>query len=98
VATRPLSSNGLGMSTIDAQSRIVELRRTFILMPDTAGVFDNWLALVSHHDVKGKPSHHARLVAAMQVHGITQILTFNRGDFARYPGIMVLTPDEVVTQ
>jgi predicted nucleic acid-binding protein len=28
--------------------------------------------------------HHAKLAAAMTVHGIQRILTFNPGDFARY--------------
>ena len=36
--------------------------------------------------------HDARLVALMQVHGITHILTLNRADFARYPGIVPIDP------
>jgi hypothetical protein len=31
----------------------------------------------------------------MNVHGITDLLTFNRDDFTRYPGITVLFPIEL---
>ena len=34
-----------------------------------------------------------RLVAAMKVHGIESLLTFNVQDFKRYPDISVLNPD-----
>jgi predicted nucleic acid-binding protein len=43
--------------------------------------------------VLGTKVHDARLVAAMNVHGIERILTFNTGDFARY-GIEVLLPSQ----
>ena len=45
--------------------------------------------------VIGKNAHDARLVAAMRVHGVTHLLTFNDQDFARYTGITVLTPAAV---
>lgn len=47
------------------------------------------------HQVSGKPTHDARLVAAMQVHGVTAILTFDRAGFSRYPGIQVVHPAAV---
>jgi predicted nucleic acid-binding protein len=34
----------------------------------------------------GEPAHDARLVAALQVHGISSILTFDRTGFSRFPG------------
>ena len=40
--------------------------------------------------VSGKNAHDARLVAAMVVHEIESILTFNTGDFLRYEEIRVL--------
>jgi len=40
----------------------------------------------------GKPSHDARLVAAMLAHGVTHILTFNDTDFRRYAGITPVVP------
>ena len=48
----------------------------------------------SGHSISGfgKPAHDARLVAAMHVHGLTTILTFDRTGFSRYAGIEVLHP------
>jgi hypothetical protein len=43
----------------------------------------------------GKNAHDARLVAAMRVHGLTHLLTFNAQDFRRYPGINVVTPGDL---
>jgi hypothetical protein len=47
-------------------------------------------------DILGKNAHDARLVAAMLVHGIPQILTFNNQHFQRFPGIVVLSPQDVI--
>ena len=38
------------------------------------------------------PAHDDRLVAAMQVHGLTAILTFDKTGFSRYAGIEVVHP------
>jgi len=40
--------------------------------------------------------HDARLVALMQVHGISHVFTLNPSDFARYSGITALTPANVI--
>jgi predicted nucleic acid-binding protein len=39
--------------------------------------------------------HDARLVAAMRVHGVKRILTFNDKDFARYTDIEAEHPRSV---
>jgi hypothetical protein len=39
--------------------------------------------------------HDARLVAAMEVQGISHILTFNVTDFVRYPDITVVHPQDL---
>jgi predicted nucleic acid-binding protein len=54
-----------------------------------------WERLVTLHHVTGKNAHDARLVAAMVVHGITHLLTFNTADFVRFPGVMALDPASV---
>jgi predicted nucleic acid-binding protein len=41
-----------------------------------------------------KPAHDARLVAAMQVHGLTAILTFDKTGFSRFADIEVVHPDD----
>jgi predicted nucleic acid-binding protein len=50
---------------------------------------------VFEYQVSGKSTYDARLIAAMQVHGITSMLTFNPGDFRRYAGIEVVDPATV---
>ena len=48
------------------------------------------------HGAAGKQNHDARLAAAMIVHGIGKILTFNKDDFLRYPEISSVTPQEAL--
>ena len=54
-----------------------------------------WRVLVVRHQVSGVQVHDARLAAAMQVHGITHILTLNQPDFIRYASIFVVHPQNV---
>jgi predicted nucleic acid-binding protein len=96
VATRPISVNGLGMTTAEAERTVKLLLEDFTLRLDERGIFGHWQSLVSTHDVKGKNAHDARLVAAMRRHGLVQLLTFNAADFARYPDIDVVTPTDVL--
>jgi predicted nucleic acid-binding protein len=67
----------------------------FFLLPDTAAIYSVWESLVIQHQVFGKTAHDARLVAAMKVHGVTGILTFDKTGFSRYPGIEVVHPADV---
>ena len=66
----------------------------FPLLPGTPAIFPVWESLVIQYQVSGKPAHDARLVAAMQVHGLTTILTFDRTGLSRFAGIEVLHPAE----
>ena len=97
VATRPGSQNGLGLSTGEAASELMRLKSLFPLLPDTPAIYPVWESLVVRYQVSGKSAHDARLVAAMQVHGLTGILTFDRAGFSRYSGIEIVHPTEVVT-
>jgi predicted nucleic acid-binding protein len=96
VATRPVAYNGLGLSTAAALAELERLKGLFLLLPETPAIFPAWEALVSRHQVSGKPTHDARLVAAMQVHRLTSILTFNTPDFRRYD-IEVVDPTAVIS-
>jgi len=97
VATRPASANGLGLTPSQAAAELTRLKGLFPLLPETAAFYPEWERLVTTHQVVGKNAHDARLVAAMTVHGIAQILTFNTGDFARYPGINALDPAAIAS-
>jgi predicted nucleic acid-binding protein len=96
VATRPVEQNGLGMTTSAAAVELARLKSTFALLPDNPGVYTAWEALVTRYEVCGKPAHDARLVAAMQAHGLTAILTFDRSGFSRYAGIEIVHPADVI--
>jgi hypothetical protein len=95
VATRPLTSNGLGLSVNEAAREITNLKTIFALRPDSPAIYSEWETLVVQFHVIGKPTHDARLVAAMKVHGLTHILTFNGSDFKRFGGITIVDPNSV---
>jgi predicted nucleic acid-binding protein len=95
VATRPKVVNGLGFTAAQAESELIRLQTLFALFPDTPAILPEWQRLVVAHQVIGRNAHDARLVAAMAVHGLTHLLTFNHADFSRYSSITVLDPTEV---
>jgi len=92
VCTRPTDNNGLGLPTGQTERILARLERSVARLPDVDVVYPEWRRLVTLHAVAGKKVHDARLVAAMNVHAITHILTFNTDDFARYTGITVIDP------
>jgi predicted nucleic acid-binding protein len=95
VATRPLAGNGLGMSPLMIAGEIRGLRNLFRLLEGAAGIADAWEKLVTRHLVSGKQAHDAHLVAAMNIHGVRRLLTFNGDEFKRYEAIEVIVPASV---
>lgn len=99
VATRrfgapPKGQNGLGMTCNQASLWITFFQRRLKLLSDRADLVDRWHTLVKTHGIIGLKSHDARIVAAMQSHGISRILTFNASDFKAFP-ITVVDPASV---
>lgn len=95
VATRRIADNGLGMPVAETALELTKLKMLFGILPDTADILSEWEQLVVKHQVQGKQAHDARLVAAMLVHNITHLLTFNSADFKRYNEITVVDPASV---
>ncbi|MDQ3919526.1 MAG: PIN domain-containing protein [Acidobacteriota bacterium] len=95
VATRPASANGLGMSPVEAERLVESLELLFPLVPDSPDVYKEWRRLVSSAGVSGVKVHDARLAAVMIANGLTHVLTFNTGDFKRFPGITAVHPQDV---
>jgi len=60
-------------------------------------IYEEWKRLVVQHKVIGSKVHDTKLVAAMKVHGIAMILTFNTDDFSRYD-IEALHPSSIASQ
>jgi predicted nucleic acid-binding protein len=95
VATRPIINNGLELTIAQAEQELTKLKALFAILPDTADILPKWEELVVRHRVLGKQAHDARLVAAMSVHKLTNLLTFNDGDFKRFTEIIVVNPRDV---
>lgn len=97
VATRPADRNGFGLMPTEAERLLCLVERLFPGLPDSPAVYPEWRRLVVAFGVRGVQVHDARLVASMLVHGVTQILTLNTGDFARYApeGITAVDPNSV---
>jgi predicted nucleic acid-binding protein len=96
VATRPVDANGLGFSVPDAQRMLTDHKELFPPLRDERGILERWEDLVNAHLVHGKSAHDARLVAAMLRHGLTQLVTFNDSDFARFTEITAVTPNSIL--
>jgi predicted nucleic acid-binding protein len=77
----------LSIAETEHSARIVE--GEFLLLPETARVHYEWRRLVVAHSVSGVQVHDAHLVAAMVVHGIQDILTFNDRVAAVSVGVQV---------
>jgi predicted nucleic acid-binding protein len=97
VATRPVAASGLGMSVAEAQAELTRVKQFFTVLDEAPAVFPRWEQLVVQYQVKGKEAHDARLVAAMFVHGVGRLLTFNTSDFQRYHGIIVVSPQDILS-
>jgi predicted nucleic acid-binding protein len=94
--TRPANRNGYGLSPEEADIRAKEVETWFDLLPDSLAVHNRWRRLLVDYRVSGVQVHDARLVAAMLVHDVKRILTFNTKDFARYDEIEAVHPLQMV--
>jgi predicted nucleic acid-binding protein len=95
VLTRPLNRNGFGLTPHEADRRALMIESQIPMLPDDPAVHLVWRSLLVAHSISGVQVHDARLVAAMQVHGVKRILTLNTRDFARFPSIEAIHPEQV---
>ena len=96
VATRSVTNNGLGLGIAEAEVELISLKTLFALLPDTPEIFSEWEKIVLQYQVSGKQAHDARLVAAMSVHNLTHLLTFNTTDFKRFTAINAVSPQSAI--
>jgi predicted nucleic acid-binding protein len=95
VATRPADVNGFGWAPEVVGEAIRRLRARFELLAEGPQLFEQWMALVVRHNLKGKRAHDARLAAIALVHSVDRILTLNITDFAGIDGIAGVHPTGV---
>ena len=91
--TRPVTRNGLGLRTLEADREVRAIEDGMILLPDSEAVYREWRRIIVQHGVLGVQVHDARLAASMMVHGVSSILTFNVADFSRFTGLTALHPN-----
>jgi predicted nucleic acid-binding protein len=65
------------------------------LLPDNGRVYSSWRRLVLCNNVHGVQVHDARLVALMEACGVSNILTLNQADFARYSDVQAIHPGQI---
>jgi predicted nucleic acid-binding protein len=95
--TRPVTRNGFGLTINEAEREVRVIETGMSLLPDSEAVYQEWRGIIVQHAVSGVQVHDARLVAAMHVHGVKHILTFNVADFSRYRDVAAVHPSVVPT-
>jgi predicted nucleic acid-binding protein len=90
LATRPVEANGLGWTAAAARSEAHRIETSFPLLAEVDAIYPLWGALVDAYGIIGRQVYDARLVAVMQAHGISHILTLNGSHFQRFSGIVVV--------
>lgn len=98
VLTRPLSSNGYGVSVEETEAVIQRLCSLFPVLYDDDAVMRGWTRLCRTYEVLGRQAHDARLAAHAISRGIEAILTLNPSDFSRYTGLLLIVhPSTVIS-
>lgn len=92
--TRPSDRNGYGLSIEETDRRANYFEKRLRLLPDGPLIHERWRTLLVEYRVSGGQVHDTRLLAAMHVHGVEQILTFNVKDFARFKGVQAMRPSD----
>jgi predicted nucleic acid-binding protein len=95
VATRPVDKNGFGWSPAKTDVEISRLESLLTVLPDSQAIYREWRKVVLDNSVLGKRVHDARIVAAMNVHQITKLLTFNLKDFKWFGNITLIDPNSI---
>ena len=95
VSTRPLAQNGYGLSPAETDKVAKQIEKAFVLLPDVEAIHHEWRRLVFAYGISGAKVHDARIVAAMIVHGVRQILTLDGSDFERYTEIAIVSPQNI---
>jgi len=90
--TRPSRNNGSGLTPTQAQERAIEIEAAIRILPDHPAIHRESRRILVIHNISGVQVHDARLAAAMRIHGVKQLLTFNTRDFARFPDLQAIHP------
>ena len=92
VATRPLTANGFGWAVERGTSERLMWTERFGLLEETPEIYFYWMRLIETFKVSGRQIFDLRLLAIMQRHRTTHLLTFNTKDLPPLEGIHVVHP------
>lgn len=96
VCTRPATARGgYGLSPVKTERKAKMIERFCGLLTENLATHQEWRRLIVNHAVQGVVIHDTRLVAVMNIHRVTNILTFNKEDFKRFSEIKALSPSEI---
>jgi predicted nucleic acid-binding protein len=76
----------------EACAFILEAVRVLTILPVPPRIVERWARLAQQYGVTGSDIFDLQLLATMLENGVQRIYTFNRVDFERFPGVLVLTP------
>ena len=96
VATRPVQSNGLGLTVPDALKNAAEFRRLCVFCEEAEDVSKRLESLVRAHGLTGKRIHDANVAATALAHGVSTVVTDNEDDFSGLGGVQVLNVAEAM--
>jgi len=92
VATRPVSVNGLGLSTVDALSNISEISNHVDIFTENRATANKLLDILSRFETLGKQIHDANIVAVALTYGAEAIITDNTADFTKFNSLIEIRP------
>ena len=98
VATRPLESNGLGLTCTEAVANVSVFRSLMHCLEENDQVQRRLAELVQTHECRGVLIHDANVVATALMHDVPAIVTENRGDFLRFADLVEVVPLSSVAQ
>ncbi|MGO8673402.1 MAG: type II toxin-antitoxin system VapC family toxin [Capsulimonadaceae bacterium] len=87
VATRPATSNGLGMTSADVAASITDFEREYSLIVENLAGYQAWRLIVETVQTVGRSNFDARIVATAMTSGIEAVLTYESASFVRYGAV-----------
>ena len=97
VCTRPIDVNGLGLPTRLAVRNTEAIVERSTILEETRGAAERLRSLALKTKCAGKQMHDANVVATMQEHGLTCLITANRPDFVRFADVELVDLKNVQT-
>ena len=92
VATRPPTSNGLGLPPIDATANVSAFLSVMRCLDENNEVQEKLAELVQAQECRGVVIHDANIVATALVHGVRAIVTENEADFRQFDQLVEVIP------